>query len=311
MITIKRYTDDCKEQWNEFCQQSRNGIFMFCRNYMEYHKDRFIDHSLMFYLNEEVVAILPMSIHGKEAISHGGLTYGGLIVGERMKQHTLIECFSELRSYCRNNGIMTIIYKNIPHIYHKYPTEEDIYGLFLNDAEIYKIEPSTVVDLKKPMKMPKGRKAQISRAKREGVKVERCEDFEAFIDLENSVLQKYHDTMAVHSGDELRLLKSRFPENIHLYAAFYKEKMIAGVLILEYENVIHTQYMASDDLSREIGGLDYTVYTIINDYKDSKQWLDFGISTEESGRVLNEGLISQKEGFGGRTNVYITWKLKI
>ena len=46
-------------------------------------------------------------------------------------------------------------------------------------------------------------------------------------------------------------------------------------------------------------------------FKDSKKWLDFGISTEDAGRFLNEGLISQKEGFGGRTNIYQTWKIKI
>ncbi len=39
--------------------------------------------------------------------------------------------------------------------------------------------------------------------------------------------------------------------------------------------------------------------------------LDFGIFTENGGRYLNEGLISQKDSFGGRTNVYQLWKIDI
>ena len=61
----------------------------------------------------------------------------------------------------------------------------------------------------------------------------------------------------------------------------------------------------------EIGALDLAISTVIDTYRDSKKWLDFGISTEDGGHYLNEGLISQKEGFGGRTNIYQTWKLNI
>lgn len=49
----------------------------------------------------------------------------------------------------------------------------------------------------------------------------------------------------------------------------------------------------------------------MDEYKDKVRYLDFGISTEDSGKVLNEGLISQKESFGGRTVVYQTWELVI
>lgn len=91
----------------------------------------------------------------------------------------------------------------------------------------------------------------------------------------------------------------------------YQGKMIAGTVVFVYNNVIHTQYMAADSVAREIGALDYAVSEVIAKYKESKRFLDFGISTEEAGQVLNEGLISQKEGFGGRTIAYQTWQLDI
>ena len=310
MITIKPYLSENKAIWNEFIENSKNGIFMFNRNFMEYHSDRFIDNSLMFFDNDNLIAVLPMNIRDKVLYSHQGLTYGGFITDEKMKQYKMLECFEALKQYMQANNIEKLIYKIIPHIYHKTPAEEDLYALFKNDAKLLKLEPSTTIYLKNPCKMPKGRKAQISRAKREGVEIQESKDFKTFIDLENKILAEYHDTKAVHTAEELELLHSRFPEQIKLYIASLNNEVIAGTLIFEYENVVQTQYMASNKISREIGGLDLLIKTLIDKYQNTKTYFDFGISTENNGQFLNEGLISQKEGFGGRTTVYQTFELK-
>lgn len=310
-MRIQKYTDSDKDLWNNFIQNSKNGIFMFDRNFMEYHKDRFTDESLLFYDDAKLVALFPASIKEGVLTSHGGLTYGGFITGNDMKQHHMNDCFVALKEYAIANGINEIIYKHIPHVYHKQPAEEDLYSLFYADARILKVEASTVINFHQPLKMPKGRKAQVGRARREGVEIKESDDFESFINLENQVLQERHDTKAVHSAEELKLLKERFPNNIKLLGAFYKDELIACSVLFINDKVVHTQYMAANDTAREIGALDFTIATVIETYKESKDWLDFGISTENGGHYLNEGLISQKEGFGGRTNIYQTWKIVV
>lgn len=312
MLSIMRYTADKAELWNHFNKQSKNSLFMFDRNYMDYHQDRFKDHSLLFYDDDKLAAILPMSEHGDMLISHGGLTYGGFITDTRMKQHTMMDCFSELQKYAKGNGFRCIRYKCIPHIYHSQPAEEDRFSLFANGAHLVTIDVSTYVNLANPLKMPKGRKAQISRAKREGVRIEELtgsEDFIRFIDIENEVLTERHDVRAVHTGQELKMLHDRFPENIHLFAALKNETIIAGTVIYEYEKVVHTQYMAANADARKIGALDLTIAAVMERFKEQKEWLDFGISTEHGKIYLNEGLCAQKEGFGGRTGVYEIWEL--
>lgn len=313
MITIKRYSNE-EEIWNKFNKESKNSIFMFDRNYMDYHQDRFLDHSLLFYDDEKLIALLPISEHGDTLISHGGLTYGGFITNEKMKQHTMNDCFHELIEYCKRLGFKSIRYKCIPHIYHSQPAEEDKFALFANNAKLETVDVSTYVNLSNPLKMTKGRKAQISRAKREGVVIEELtnlEDFNKFIDLENEVLTERHDVHAAHTGAELKMLHDRFPDNIHLYGAIKDENLIAGTVIYEYDTVIHTQYMAANDEARVIGALDLAVASVIERYKNSKKWLDFGISTEHGRVYLNEGLCSQKEGFGGRTGVYEIWEINV
>lgn len=314
MIRIEKYSSEKEDIWNKFNKESKNSLFMFDRKYMDYHGDRFKDHSLLFYDEDKLIAILPLSEHGEELKSHGGLTYGGFITDSKMKQHTMMDCFKTFISYAKENGFSKATYKCIPHIYHNQPAEEDRFALFANGARLNTIDVSTYVNLAAPLKMPKGRKAQISRAKREGVVIEELsslEDFEVFIDLENVVLNERHEVSAVHTGAELKLLKDRLPENIHLFAAMKDGKMIAGTVVYEYDTVVHTQYMAADDEARTIGALDLAVATVIEKYRNTKKWLDFGISTEHGKIYLNEGLCSQKEGFGGRTGVYEIWELNL
>lgn len=315
MITIKRYCSEDKEIWNKFNAESKNSIFMFDRNYMDYHNDRFVDHSLMFYdENEKLIALLPLSEKENNLYSHGGLTYGGFITDINMKQHTMNDCFDALIKYARGQNVNTITYKCIPHIYHKQASEEDRFALFANSAKLTTIDVSTYVNLTNPLKMPKGRKAQISRARREGVEVKELTElssFEAFIALENEVLSERHDTKAVHTGAELKLLHDRFPDGVKLYGALKEGTLIAGTVIYVYDQVVHTQYMAANTEARVIGALDLAVNSIIESYKDKKLWLDFGISTEHGKIYLNEGLASQKEGFGGRTGVYEIWELVV
>lgn len=310
-MEVYKYSVDRKEEWDNFISFSKNGLFMFYRDYMEYHSDRFEDNSLMFYENDELLALLPLSKKNNILVSHGGLTFGGFITNSSMKQHHMNDLFEELIKYLKENNINEIIYKHIPHIYHKLPAEEDLYSLYCVNASIAKIEAATVIDLQNKPKMPKGRKAQVTRARREGVEFEESEEFEAFIDLENQVLSEHHNATAVHTGAEIKMLHDRFPDQVKLFVGKHAGTIVAGCVLYVYENLVHTQYLAANDWARENGALDLVIYNVIEKYKDNKKWFDFGKSTEGDGKFLNEGLISQKEGFGGRTFVYQTWNLKV
>lgn len=310
MYRIVKYSIVDKALWNSFVKNSKNGIFMFDRDFMEYHSDRFVDNSLMFYDEKDnLVALMPANIKDNVLYSHQGLTYGGFIINKDMKQHKMLKCFESLKTYMQEKNISQLVYKTIPHIYHKLPSEEDLYALYFNNAHLLKIEPSTTIFLASPCKMTKGRKAQVSRAKREGAVVQESNDFKAFIELENKVLKENHNVKAVHTGEELELLNSRFSDNIKLFVAKYNNEIIAGALLFIYDEVVHTQYLAANDKAREIGALDLIINELINKYKNSKKYFDFGISTEDNGQYLNEGLISQKESFGGRTTCNLVWEL--
>lgn len=304
MITIQKYTTELQSIWDDFISRSKNGTFMLLRDYMDYHADRFVDNSILFYEDDKLVALLPATLHGSEIRSHGGLTYGGIISTTAMKAVKMLECFEVLKNYLVENSIATVIYKKIPYIYEHYPSDEDVYALFRNNAELYRRDISSTIYLPLAIKLSNGKRGHVVKAQKKGVILTESTDFEAFIELENKVLLSQHQTLAVHTADELRKLQASFPNNIKLHLAYYQEVLVAGVLIYIYDKVVHTQYMAADEISREVGALDYLVKSLIDYYQPSKQYFDFGISTENGGNYLNEGLISQKQEFGARAVMY-------
>lgn len=49
MYNVELYTPERKKEWNIFIENAKNSTFLFDRNYMDYHADRFQDSSLMIY----------------------------------------------------------------------------------------------------------------------------------------------------------------------------------------------------------------------------------------------------------------------
>ena len=310
LITVTRYTVENKRVWNDFVGNSRNGLFFFERSFMDYHCNRFEDFSLMIYEGTRLLAILPLNKDGQEVISHGGLTYGGIIVNNNMTSNKMVELFFSLATFLNENNIHTLTYKVIPYIYHEAPTQEDLYVLSILGGKLSRRDLSSVIDFSTNVKMSKGRKYQIGQARKSGVSVNSEESYSEYWSLLTDVVSK-HNAVPTHSLSEIETLANSFPKKIKLYVAKVSSVIVAGVVLFDNGNVIHTQYMASSDAGREIGALDLILSDIIDEYKSNRKFFSFGISTENSGKFLNTGLVRQKESFGARGVVHDHYSLNI
>ena len=312
MIAAIEYVSSRQREWDAFIDGSKNGTFILKRGYMEYHADRFADASVVFEDGRgEIVAVLPASFHGAEVRSHGGITYGGIIGDRRMTAARMLECFNSMQSYYRSHGIKTILYKRVPSIFHKYPADEDLYALFRNGATLCDSKISCAIDLSGPIDFSDARRRCVKKAARSGITVKQSCDYEEYMEMVSAVLLAHHGAKPVHTGAEIRLLASRFPGNIKLFCAYLGDKMIAGVLVYDANSVVHTQYIVNSEEGREIGALDAVMDYLIHSYCAGKRYFDMGTSNGKSGHQLNEGLIAQKEMFGGRAIVYEAYRLDI
>lgn len=320
MITVTRYTPKNHQTWNEFVKQSRQGTFLFDRNYMDYHQDRFHDHSLMIYYKDKLYALLPANevvsasnneIPQKELVSHQGLTYGGLLTCNKMTAELTCETFEAIGNYLKQEGFSKLTYKAIPWIYHKIPSEEDLYALIhVGKASLSAREISTTILLQNKLRFSEQRRRGVNKAKKNSLIIRQSsqEDVFAFWNILNNNLQQKYHTRPVHSNEELQLLMSRFPENIIGYSVLKDEEVIAGTIIFITPQVIHTQYIGASEKGKEEGALDLLFDYLINQKKWNTPYFDFGKSTEDRGNYLNTNLIHQKEGFGGRGVAYDTYE---
>lgn len=311
MFEIIQYTSSYREQWNDFVRNSKNGTFLLNRDYMDYHSNRFIDNSMMIFRKGKLCAILPANRKGTELYSHQGLTYGGLIMSDKNSTMDTLEIFNLINQKIKEQGVKVVIYKPVPHIYHSLAAEEDLYALFKLDAKLVVRNISSTIFQNNKLKFIESRKSGVRKALLNNVIVEESLNYTAFWDVLCTNLSAKHNTNPVHNLSEIELLHSRFPEQIKLFVAKKDNVVIGGTVIYELGQAIHTQYISATEEGKHIGALDLLFNVLINEIYINIPIFDFGQSTEEAGRVLNERLIFQKEGFGGRGICYDTYRYEI
>lgn len=311
-MEIRRYRREDKELWNSFVNKARNATFLFDRNYMDYHADRFDDNSFMFYHKGKLKAVLPANVAGDTLYSHQGLTYGGLLLDKKATVEDVLECFDSLNSWLRENGISKVVYKALPWIYQQYPSEEDLYALTWKcKAQLISRNIASTIVIDNKLKFAESRKSGIRKALSLNIEVGESNDVDGFWHVLEDNLGNRYNAKPVHTANEMKLLMSRFPNNIRLYVAKMNGEIVGGTIIYVTPQVVHTQYISASVEGKKHGALDLLFDYIINKVYANCRYFDFGKSTEQGGAYLNEPLIFQKEGFGGRGVCYdwYQWEL--
>lgn len=312
LLTVRSYQPADSETWNEFVVRSKNGTFLLDRRYMDYHSDRFEDASLMIFRRGRLYALLPGNRDGRCFCSHQGLTYGGLVMDTKATAAEVVSVFRKVNDYLRQQGFDRVVYKPIPWIYHRVPAQEDLYAIFnACGARLTVRNIASVIDMSCPPKWNRDRHYGANKAHTDGIVVEESQDFPAFWRILEDNLMLTYKARPVHSLEEIRLLKSRFPEQIRLYVARKGQEILGGSLLYVTPQVVHSQYISATPEGKHRHAIDAIFRRILlEDYKDCR-YFDFGTSNEDHGRILNESLIYQKEGFGGRGVCYDWYEWEI
>ncbi|MDE6360714.1 MAG: GNAT family N-acetyltransferase [Muribaculaceae bacterium] len=314
-MEIRRYTPEMKPVWDRFVRESRNATFLLTRDYMEYHADRFTDCSYMFLDGKgKVETLLPGSLHGDQLRSHGGLTYGGFILGPHSSGAAPANPMTWLEALVpalKDEGITSLLYKGIPHIYHRYPAEEDLYALWRLGARLCCRNLATVIDVANPMRSSRLGKRAVKRRDAAGISVRQTEDAGEFWQIIVDDRRVRHNTTPVHTLAEMQSLRDKFPGEILFFVAEAAGEILAGAVVYKAGGVLHLQYAAATGLGKELYAVDVIYNNLIFDRLKDARWFDFGTSNEDAGRYLNEGMVRHKEEFGGRSIVYDQYLLEL
>jgi len=272
---------------------------------MEYHSDRFEDASVIVKKGDAIVGLLPANKVGTTIHSHQGLTYGGFLLSRKQKLTDAIVIFEAILKYLESEGFEKLSVKQVPHFYTQQPSEELDYILHLLKAKTVRIDTASVIDYRDRLPIPSKRIRGMKKAIRCGLVIKEevvFKDFWNTILVPNLVLK--HQAKATHSLSEIKLLAGKFPGHIRQFNVYHNDEVIGGATIFETRTTAHVQYLSVDQNKQELRILDYLFSHLITDTFGHKKYFDFGISNENQGRQLNEGLSYWKECFGARTSVH-------
>ncbi|WP_299890749.1 GNAT family N-acetyltransferase [uncultured Lacinutrix sp.] len=280
---------------------------------MEYHSERFEDMSLLIFNEEKLVALLPANKTETILHSHQGLTYGGLILTEKLKLNETIEIFKAILLFLETQRFETLNIKLLPSIYSNLPSKEIDYILFLLNAEVTRRDVLSVIDYRAfPQSISTIRKRGVKKAKEHQLIIKENNDFEAFW---NQVLipnlEKRYKKQPVHTLLEIQRLHKHFPEKIRQFNVYKDDKIVGGTTIFETKTVAHAQYISATENKQELGSLDFLFNELTREIFKHKAFFDFGISNENNGKKLNEGLLYWKESFGARTVTQDFYRLTV
>ncbi len=270
MFEIVRYTREHEAEWNAFVAASKNGTFLFDRRYMDYHADRFEDFSLLFLRKGRLSALLPANCKRDEGgrlclISHGGLTYGGLLMDRRLRAAETCELFADLMAYLKGEGVEKLTYRPVPWIYCTQPAEVDLYALTkVCGAKLGAREISSAIGLADRISFSELRRRGAKKARKEGVAIEGFEcvshegvsELAGFWEILNANLNNRYGVAPVHTLAELQLLMARLPKNIKLFTAQLNDAVLGGALCFVCRRTVHVQYISASPEGKNLGVLD-------------------------------------------------------
>jgi hypothetical protein len=297
--TVRRYSSEYFELWNAFISIAKNATFLFHRDFMEYHADRFQDFSLLVFEGEKLVSVIPANREGDTVFSHQGLTYGGFVFSDDLVTFEIDLIIAEVILYLKENQIKEFSIKEIVSIYLNERKMETQQSLVKNGAELVEAKMNLAIDFNSNFKVSKSKLKHYNRIKSIGLSIRNEENL---TDFWNKVLcprleQKFN-VKPVHSLKEIIGLKNKFPENIYQYSVYKDEEILAGITVFKTNTVIKSQYGATTEKGEKYRALDYLYITLIDKYKSQLDFFDMGTVNDNSELGYNFGLLNQKKELG-------------
>ncbi|MCG3189081.1 MAG: hypothetical protein LKCHEGNO_01324 [Burkholderiaceae bacterium] len=316
-MRVRLFALDDSDRWDGLCARSYGATFLHTRRFLSYHGDRFVDRSLVFEGDGgHWLGAMPLAQDCGDAahwISHPGITYGGILHEGALRGGAMLEALKLACALMRDHGARRFTFKPVPTIHHQAPAQDDRYALHRLGAQLVRCDLASCIDLAGRLAVSERRRRGLKKAESAGLLwAAGSEWLEGLWPVLQSNLARAHGARPVHRLDEVQLLASRFPQQIQCRVALCEKRVVAGVVLFVTARVSHAQYIASSEEGQALGALDFVFHHAIAEAQAMQQrHFSFGISTENGGQTLNDGLHRFKSEFGAGGVVHDTYEVTL
>jgi hypothetical protein len=300
--------------WDNFVFSSINGTIFHTRKFLNYHPtERFIDASILIYKNNKLVCVLPCCKNNDLYFSHKGATYGGPVFSNDVFNIKDLKTIIDLIFEYYQNKI-------------EFRTANTIYFFKNTDSLIYLLSCKTKMSLElawyihvdkniiDSIKNVRNKQSLIDIVKSNEYSCRLYNDENSYSDFYNILsknLRNKHNAMPTHTLDELIKLKNILCDKMGIYLVKDISGLIySGIVFIKVTSVCwYTIYISKNiDINKPNQTLLLIVSTMQQNAKaENVTYIDFGITTENWGSILNVGLSYYKESSfsGSSSNRYL------
>ncbi|MBK9735173.1 MAG: hypothetical protein IPO92_09490 [Saprospiraceae bacterium] len=294
-MNVVRYHSELKDDWDKFVRNSNTPLFIFERTFIEYHGDRYLDHSLLVYKNGLLVAVQPACEIDFQLISHRGLPFSDVITKLRKEWFDIDDIINAILNYCRIKNIKKIEITLCPNMYKNVSSEETTYFLRKNDFVFCNQKLSAIISLKDIVESKLNLKVSKVFFQKSEI-VFNSNDFESFNNMISNNLNQKYQSKPVHSLNELVYLKEKFSDQIDLVLAKSNNVIVGAVLLFKLGQVIKCQYLTSTVNNAS----DFMISQIILKYRKDYFYFDLGTSNSIGENEINLKNLAFKCKLGGK-----------
>jgi Acetyltransferase (GNAT) domain len=299
----RAFRDDESARWDATCAGAYGATFLHSRRYLSYHGERFVDRSLVIEEGARWLGVLPLAEDPADrsvVVSHPGITYGGMLHDGALRGEPMCQALQLVLAELRRQGHRRLLYKPVPQVYARAPAQDDLYALFRLGARRVRCDLSSCIDLSHRLPQSDRRRRALRQAQAAQLSVEPGREHLAPLwPVLQDNLARAHGVAPVHTLAEIETLADRFAQQVQCRVALHAGQVVAGLVLFHTPRVVHVQYVAASEHGLALHATDLLLQRAIDEARAlGARYFDFGISTVDAGRVLNEGLHRFKSEFG-------------
>lgn len=319
-MEIIEYSEEWKEEWDNFVLSSNNGTMFHLQKFFDYHSPgKFTFNHLIFLEKNEIIAVLPGQIKNGLFESPIGASYGSIVTGD-IKFSFAMELISTLLDYGKKVGIKEFRLTPAPLIYENYPNQNLDFAMLWQGFKFELHYISSAIKLDKERDIISRFQSTVRRNIRKtllnpDIRVEINERYDEFYPILLSNKSK-HNVKPTHSYEDLIRLKTLLPENLKLFMVYYKDKPIAGSsMFLTNNNVALCFYNMLLYEYQHLKPIHRVMYEVVKwSTENNFRYVDIGVSQDtkaDNPMTPSMSLIDFKEKFDAKTIMRNTFYIKL
>lgn len=292
MLVLAAYRPQDRHTWDSLVKESPYATFQHQRDYIEYHKTRWIDASFFLKKGEELIAAIPGNSKENQLYSHQGLSFGGVLWRKGLSMEEKVTYIEDLPSLLSQAGFSSFHWKEVPSLFC------DERHIPMPNALLKKVNKGYFIPNDLDLNSIRKKRRLLKKAEKAALAITWDDDLAKFWqEIVQPIFREKFGSKPVHSLQEILQLKAHFPQHIQLVTVYQEKTLLGGIVLFCQGQWWHTQYTCGSSEGLLMGAIDLLMWQILNSAQNQGKTVSLGTALDDQGH-FKASLAEWKKSWG-------------